>query len=147
MGTLLGFKVYSGGHGIFLLYYRRDAGWREISINRWFPKDAKKIWLVRNLPDVHIQVKDRAHGANGFTEWLGAYHRKTLRLSQRPSYYPEPTLIGWHVREVFQRRRGMEKAFLYGMCDFGVLHKRYGVIRMDFAFIVSKIRPMEVENG
>jgi len=49
MGTLLGFKVYSGGHGIFLSYYRGDAGCREILINRQCPNDAKKIWLVRNL--------------------------------------------------------------------------------------------------
>jgi hypothetical protein len=54
MGTLLGFKVSSGGHGTFLLYYRGDAGWREILINRQCPKDAKEIWLARNLPDVHI---------------------------------------------------------------------------------------------
>jgi hypothetical protein len=49
MGTLLGFKVYSGGHRTFHLYYRSDAGCREILINRQCPNDAKKIWLVRNL--------------------------------------------------------------------------------------------------
>ena len=43
MGTLLGFKVYSDGHGNFLLYYRGDAGFREILIKRQCPKDAKKI--------------------------------------------------------------------------------------------------------
>jgi len=27
---------------------------------------------------------------------------KRLRPPQRPSYYPEPAFVAWHVREVFQ---------------------------------------------
>ena len=53
-------------------------------------------------PDLRIQVSDRAHGTHGFDEWLGAYHGKALRPPQRPSYYPEPVFVAWHVREVFQ---------------------------------------------
>ncbi|MBC8418365.1 MAG: HNH endonuclease [Desulfobacterales bacterium] len=53
-------------------------------------------------PDLYIQVSDRAHGTHGFTEWLAAYHKKSLRPPQRPAYYPEPSFVAWHVREVFQ---------------------------------------------
>jgi putative restriction endonuclease len=53
-------------------------------------------------PDLHIQVSDRAHGACGFAEWPGAYHGKSLRPPQRPSYCPDPAFVTWHVREVFQ---------------------------------------------
>jgi putative restriction endonuclease len=53
-------------------------------------------------PDLHIQVSDRAHGSNGFNEWLAAYHGKSLRPPQRSTYYPEPSFVAWHVREVFQ---------------------------------------------
>jgi len=49
-----------------------------------------------------MEISDRGHGTHGFTEWLGAYHGKTLRSPQRPSYYPEPIFVAWHVREVFQ---------------------------------------------
>ena len=65
-------------------------------------------------PDLRIQVSDRAHGTHGFDEWLGPYHGKALRPPQRPSYYPQPTFVAWHVREVFQGearcgRIGMER--------------------------------------
>ncbi len=49
-----------------------------------------------------IMVSDRAHGAKGFNEWLMAYHGKELTKPQRPSYFPEPQFVSWHVREVFQ---------------------------------------------
>ena len=49
-----------------------------------------------------LRVSETAHGTNGFNEWLMAYHDKTIRPPQRPSYYPEPTFIAWHVNEVFK---------------------------------------------
>ena len=52
--------------------------------------------------DMEINVSDRAHGTNGFNEWLMAYHGKELRKPQRPSYYPMPEYVSWHTREVFQ---------------------------------------------
>ncbi|NVM20280.1 MAG: HNH endonuclease [Desulfobacterales bacterium] len=60
---------------------------------------------------MHIQVSERAHGSNGFKEWLMDFHGKKIHLPQRPSYYPKPQFVGWHVREVFQgpsryRKRG-----------------------------------------
>jgi len=53
-------------------------------------------------PELHIQISDRAHGTHGFTEWLSAYHGKSVRAPQHPNYYPEPEFVKWHVREVFQ---------------------------------------------
>jgi len=53
-------------------------------------------------PELKIQVSDRAHGTQGFREWLAAYHGKSLRAPQRPDFYPEPVFVQWHVREVFQ---------------------------------------------
>jgi hypothetical protein len=41
-------------------------------INHQCPNDAKKIWLVRNLPDVHIQASSRAHGTHRFREGLAS---------------------------------------------------------------------------
>ena len=49
-----------------------------------------------------IQVSDRAHGTQGFREWLTAFHGKSLRAPQRPDFYPKPRFVQWHVREVFQ---------------------------------------------
>ncbi|WP_459925455.1 phosphorothioated DNA-binding restriction endonuclease [Desulfatiferula olefinivorans] len=49
-----------------------------------------------------IIVSDRAHGSSGFDEWLMAYHGKELRRPQRPSFFPEPHFVTWHVNEVFQ---------------------------------------------
>ena len=53
-------------------------------------------------PKLRIQVSDRAHGTHGFNEWLSAYHGKSLKPPQRPSFYPEPAFVQWHVKEVFQ---------------------------------------------
>jgi putative restriction endonuclease len=52
--------------------------------------------------DMTIKVSDQAHGTKGFSEWLMAYHGKTLNPPQRPSYYPKPQFINWHFKEVFQ---------------------------------------------
>ncbi len=60
-------------------------------------------------PDLHIQVSDRAHGTQGFNEWLSAYHGKSLRQPQRPNFYPEPEFVQWHVREVFQGEARYQK--------------------------------------
>jgi putative restriction endonuclease len=51
---------------------------------------------------MHLRVSERAHGSMGFAEWLLAFHGMQLRPPQRPTYYPEPTFIEWHVSEVFQ---------------------------------------------
>jgi putative restriction endonuclease len=51
---------------------------------------------------MHMKVSERAHGSKGFNEWLMAFHGKLIRPPQRPTYYPEPTFIEWHVSEVFQ---------------------------------------------
>lgn len=52
--------------------------------------------------DMKMQVSEAAHGTCGFNEWLMAYHGKEIRPPQRPSYYPEPGFVDWHVREVFK---------------------------------------------
>jgi len=49
-----------------------------------------------------IMVSDRAYGTKGFNEWLMSYHGKALTMPQRPSYFPRPQFVSWHVREVFQ---------------------------------------------
>ena len=49
-----------------------------------------------------IQVSERAHGTNGFQEWLQAFHGHALRVPQRPAYYPNALFVEWHVKEVFQ---------------------------------------------
>ncbi|MBF0231907.1 MAG: HNH endonuclease [Desulfamplus sp.] len=49
-----------------------------------------------------IMVSDRAYGTNGFNEWLMAFHGKKIATPQRPSFFPEPQFLSWHVREVFQ---------------------------------------------
>ena len=46
-------------------------------------------------PDLKIHVSDRAHGTHGFTEWLSAFHGKTLRPPQSPNFYPEPEFVQW----------------------------------------------------
>jgi putative restriction endonuclease len=51
---------------------------------------------------MQIQVSERAHGTSGFLDWLMAFHGKSIRLPQRPAYYPRPRFIEWHVKEVFQ---------------------------------------------
>jgi len=48
-----------------------------------------------------VQVSERAHGT-GLTEWLTDFHGREIHLPQRPSYYPKPQFVDWHIREVFQ---------------------------------------------
>ena len=55
--------------------------------------------------DLRIHVSDRAHGTNGFKEWLMAFHGKVLNIPQRTTYYPKLKYVSWHVREVFQGAR------------------------------------------
>lgn len=52
--------------------------------------------------DMKVQVSEMAHGTAGFIEWLMSFHGKQIQPPQRPSYYPEPKFIAWHVREVFR---------------------------------------------
>ena len=52
--------------------------------------------------EMKINVSDRANGTQGFDEWLMAYHGKELLKPQRPSYYPGPEHVAWHICEVFQ---------------------------------------------
>jgi putative restriction endonuclease len=49
-----------------------------------------------------IQVSEKAHGTSGFDEWLMRFHGKPLRAPQHRTYFPEPQLVHWHVREVFR---------------------------------------------
>lgn len=52
--------------------------------------------------DMRMKVSEIAYGTQGFNEWLMAYHGKEVRRPQRPAYYPEPTFVNWHVKEVFR---------------------------------------------
>ncbi|WP_080801070.1 phosphorothioated DNA-binding restriction endonuclease [Desulfamplus magnetovallimortis] len=52
--------------------------------------------------DMKIMVSDRAYGTKGFNEWLMAFHGKRITDPQRPSFFPEPRFLSWHVKEVFQ---------------------------------------------
>ena len=52
--------------------------------------------------DMKVMVSDRAYGTKGFNEWLMAFHGKSIAQPQRPSFFPEPNFLSWHVREVFQ---------------------------------------------
>ena len=56
-----------------------------------------------------IQVSNIAHGTQGFTEWLMAFHGQKLKMPQSNSYYPEPQFVNWHSREVFQGYERDEK--------------------------------------
>jgi len=49
-----------------------------------------------------IIVSDRAYGTKGFKEWLMDFHGKDLAKPQRPSFFPEPEFVSWHVSEVFR---------------------------------------------
>jgi putative restriction endonuclease len=52
--------------------------------------------------NMKVHVSDKAHGTGGFQEWLLAFHGKPIRPPQRPSQYPYPKFVVWHIREVFQ---------------------------------------------
>lgn len=51
---------------------------------------------------MQLAVSERANGSKGLNEWLMTFHGKQIRPPQRPTYYPEPRFMEWHVREVFQ---------------------------------------------
>ena len=53
-------------------------------------------------PKFEILVSDRAHGTQGFSEWLMNFHGKKVRIPQRINFYPYEENILWHTREVFQ---------------------------------------------
>ena len=52
--------------------------------------------------EMKMVVSETAHGTQGMDEWLLTFHGKDIRPPQRPSYYPEPKFINWHVKEVFK---------------------------------------------
>ncbi|ABR48302.1 conserved hypothetical protein [Alkaliphilus metalliredigens QYMF] len=49
-----------------------------------------------------LLVAERAHGTNGFEEWLMRYHGKEITAPIRPEYKPEDSYVNWHVKEVFK---------------------------------------------
>ena len=49
-----------------------------------------------------VRVSERAHGTNGFQEWLLAFNGKEICSPQHPLYYPEAKFIRWHIKEVFR---------------------------------------------
>lgn len=53
-------------------------------------------------PSMELIVAERAHGTQGFQEWLLRYHGKPIQRPQSPLYEPEQPFLDWHVREVFQ---------------------------------------------
>jgi putative restriction endonuclease len=51
---------------------------------------------------LNIVVSESANGTRGFQEWVIAFHGEALRPPQSPNYYPDKSVVEWHVREVFQ---------------------------------------------
>ena len=51
---------------------------------------------------LEIMISDRAHGKEGFEEWLMRFHGKKLKSPQRTIYFPEQSFRKWHVKEVFK---------------------------------------------
>jgi putative restriction endonuclease len=52
--------------------------------------------------ELEVLVSDRAHGTQGFSEWLMCYHGKKLFPPLNKSFYPHNENILWHTKEVFQ---------------------------------------------
>jgi len=52
--------------------------------------------------DLEIMISDRAHGTEGFKEWLMRFHGKKLKSPQRATYLPDQNFRDWHVKEVFK---------------------------------------------
>lgn len=52
--------------------------------------------------EFEILVSDRAHGTQGFSEWLMSYHGKKLFPPQDNNLYPHSENLLWHTKEVFQ---------------------------------------------
>jgi putative restriction endonuclease len=59
---------------------------------------------------LNVVVSESANGTKGFQEWVIAFHGKSIRPPQRPSYYPDQTAVAWHVREVFHGPARFEKS-------------------------------------
>ena len=53
-------------------------------------------------PAMELKVAERAHGTQGFEEWLMRYHGNTIRGPQRTQYQPAELYLNWHIREVFR---------------------------------------------
>lgn len=53
-------------------------------------------------PELEIMVSDRAHGSQGFDQWLLRFHGHQIQPPQRVSYLPDQSFRNWHVREVFK---------------------------------------------
>lgn len=49
-----------------------------------------------------LLVAEKAHGTNGFENWLLQYHGKIVRKPIRPEYKPKDLYVNWHIREVFK---------------------------------------------
>ncbi|RKD24549.1 restriction endonuclease [Ammoniphilus oxalaticus] len=49
-----------------------------------------------------LLVSEKAHGTNGFEEWLLRYHGQPIREPISPHYQPKQSYLDWHVHEVFK---------------------------------------------
>jgi len=61
--------------------------------------DRGALTISENLD---VIVSDRAHGSQGFDDWLMRFHRQKINNPQRTTYLPDSVFRDWHVREVFQ---------------------------------------------
>jgi len=50
-----------------------------------------------------VMVSEKAHGRDGFSEWLMRYHDKKVSIPVNPDYSMNSDYILWHNREVFRR--------------------------------------------
>jgi putative restriction endonuclease len=48
-----------------------------------------------------IRVSEKAHGGEGFDQWLVRYQGQPIRIPEQPLYQPKGQYIDWHIREVF----------------------------------------------
>ncbi len=107
--AVCGFDVRLGHHPIALEAAHikwKQAGGPDEEINglalctlhhKLFDRGA--FTLTANL---EIMISDRAHGTEGFEEWLMRFHGKKLKSPQRTTYLPEQSFRNWHVKEVFK---------------------------------------------
>lgn len=49
-----------------------------------------------------VRVSERAHGQQGFEEWLLRFHGSAVRAPVREAYGPRGEFLDWHGREVFR---------------------------------------------
>lgn len=52
--------------------------------------------------DRKVSVSEHAHGTQGFSQWLLAFHGRPLREPINSAYLPQNAFIDWHLREVFR---------------------------------------------